>query len=136
MSAGRLYLDTSALVKLVRHEPETQALVEVILASGVTPAASALARVELRRAVTAAGGDTDSRRQAEAILRDLDLIAVDEGVLDDAGALPTPGLRSLDAIHVASAALLGDDLAAVVTYDGRMLAAAEAAGLPAVSPGA
>ncbi|MEQ9092893.1 MAG: PIN domain-containing protein, partial [Miltoncostaeaceae bacterium] len=76
MSARRLYLDTSALVKLVRHEDETPALVDLILAGGETPVASALVRVELRRAVAAAGGLPEDERQVEAILGDLDLLVV------------------------------------------------------------
>ncbi|MEQ9418134.1 MAG: PIN domain-containing protein, partial [Salinisphaeraceae bacterium] len=91
-------------------------------------------RVELRRAVAAAGGLPEDERQVEAILGDLDLLVVDDGVLHDAGALPDAGLRSLDAIHVASAALLGDDLSALVTYDRRMLDAAQRAGLPTAAP--
>lgn len=95
-------------------------------------------RVELRRAVAHAGGAGASpeAERAEAILREIDLVAIDDALLDDAGRLDAPGLRSLDAIHVASALLVTPDLAALVTYNRRMLAAADHLGLPVAAPGA
>jgi predicted nucleic acid-binding protein len=59
---------------------------------------------------------------------------VSAALLDRAGALEPPTLRTLDAIHVASALALGDELEAIVTYDVRMAAAAEGLGLPLAAP--
>jgi predicted nucleic acid-binding protein len=66
----------------------------------------------------------------------LRLIRLDDDLLDTAAHLDTPALRSLDAIHLASALALGKGLAAVVSYDRRMAAAAERLGLTVVAPGA
>lgn len=131
---SRLYLDTSALVKLVRPEAETTSLIAELERLPAPPVSSALVRVELRRAAARAGGD-DVRARAEAVLGEVDLVALDDPLLDSAGGIDAPGLRSLDAIHVASALLLGPDLAALVTYDRRMLEAGERLGLPVASPG-
>lgn len=130
----RLYLDTSALVKLMRHEPETESLTALLERFPDTPVASALVRVELRQAAARAG-DRAGVARAEAILGETDLIALDDPLLDAAGHLDASGLRSLDAIHVASARLLGSELEALVTYDRRMFHAAEGLGLPVAAPG-
>ncbi|MFN8108370.1 MAG: type II toxin-antitoxin system VapC family toxin [Thermoleophilia bacterium] len=134
----RLYLDTSALVKLVRAEPESDSLMEVIAHAGTTPVASALVCVELRATVAAAthGGAAAERERVERILEAIDLVAMDDAVLDEAGRLDLPGARLPDAIHVATARLLSGDLAALVTYDRHLLVAAGELGLPVASPGA
>jgi hypothetical protein len=62
------------------------------------------------------------------------LIRLDDGLLDRAAVLDPTDLRSLDSIHLAAAASLGDDLAAVVSYDDRLLAAATSFGLPTATP--
>ncbi len=118
-----VYLDSSALVKLVVTEPESAALRRYLRRHGVR-VSSALARVEVPRAVRANGPAALSR--AQDILERLQLLRLDEQVLDAAASLDPGVLRALDAIHLASAAALGTDLEAVVTYDRRM---AEAAGL-------
>lgn len=125
-------------MKLVREEPESASLAEAVSRSTGPPIASALVRVELRRAATRVqgGGAPSDVQRVEAVLRSLDLIVLDDALLDDAGRLDAPGLRSLDAIHVASARLVGDDLAALVTYDRRMLDAAAELRLPVSAPGA
>lgn len=125
-------------MKLVRRERETPHLAELLARSPSPPIASALVRVELRRAVAHAGGGVGSpeAKRAEAILREIDLVAIDDALLDAAGRLDAPGLRSPDAIHLASALLVAPDLAALVTYDRRMLAAADRLRLPVVAPGA
>jgi predicted nucleic acid-binding protein len=96
----------------------------------VVPAASALVRTELRRA--AARLDTGLLPTVEQVLSRLHLLRLDDAVLDLAGSLAPAGLRSLDALHVASAVLAGVDV--VVTYDERMAEAAAAAGLAVVAP--
>jgi predicted nucleic acid-binding protein len=130
----RLYLDTSALVKLVQVEPESAALRRFIRQHrDAGRAGSALSRTELVRAVLAGGDEAVAR--ARRLLRRLDQIRVDVRVLDEAATLKPPArLRTLDAIHLASARCLGADLLVVVTYDVRMSAAAEALGLPVAAP--
>jgi uncharacterized protein len=126
-----IYLDSSALVKLVVREPESGALMRY-LAQHAERASCGLARTEVVRAVSAQGGRALAR--ARKLLNRIDLVALDDELLDDAGLLGTSALRSLDTIHLAAARSLGQDLIAVVTYDSRMAAAATALGLDAVSP--
>ncbi len=126
-----LYLDTSALVKFVQVEPETKALRSYLHDHPDDAVTSDLATVELMRAV--AGSDRASengRRVLEATAR----IPLTRDILDDAIELSPKILRTLDAIHLATA-LLVPDLTAVVTYDRRMIAAAtEVLGLSIASP--
>jgi predicted nucleic acid-binding protein len=77
----------------------------------------------------------DRALQARAVLDSLTLVEVGSTVFEEAGRLDPSGLRSLDAIHLASALDLGDDLEGLVTYDDRLAEAAEANGVAAVSPG-
>lgn len=125
-----LYLDTSAVVKLLLVEKESRAL-RASLADHDW-AASALLRTELVRALR--------RVDPTVVPRALDLLAlgsllvIDTHVLDTAARLSPPSLRSLDAIHLASALQLGDELTAFVAYDERLLSAASALGMPISSP--
>lgn len=129
-TADPVYLDTSALVKLVRTERESAAL-RRYLTTRPTRTTSALVRVELVRA--ARRHDLEAVANAHRLVDELDLIALDEGVLDKA-ALLEPDVRSLDAIHLAAALTLGPGLVELVTYDSRMAAAAVALGIPVASP--
>jgi predicted nucleic acid-binding protein len=126
-----VYLDSSALVKLVIAEPESTAL-RRYLRQEPGRASCELARVEVVRAVRSHGAAATTR--ARQLLRRLDLIQLDDELLDGAAALDAGVLRSLDAIHLAAARTLGDELTAVITYDERMAAAAGVLGLVAVSP--
>jgi predicted nucleic acid-binding protein len=128
-----VYLDSSALVKLVSKEPESSALVEFVkeVPEGVS---SGLARVEVLRAVGRAGGKAAMRRQAEQVLNSIGLVKIDDRVLNRAADLEPTELRSLDAIHLATALSLGADLDAFVSYDQRQRQAAEGLGLRVVSP--
>ncbi len=124
------YLDASAFVKTLNVEPESQRLVEW-LRSRPDRASSALLRTEALRAARRYGVEmVSATREA---LRGLELLALDEELLDAAGDLPV-NVRSLDAIHLATALALGRDLGAVVTYDERMSRGARELGLEAVSP--
>ncbi len=130
-----IYLDTAALVKLVRWEVETDALIEWLAdRSDELLLSSALAEVELPRALRRTepallGG-------VPAVLARIAVYEIDELVRTTAAAYDDPQVRSLDAIHLATAdAVLGDDLTAFVTYDARLFAAAEKLGLPTASPG-
>lgn len=125
-----LYLDTSAAVKLLLVEDESLALRAYI--GDQDWASSALMRTELIRAI--------ARVDPSVVPRALDmlvqpyLLAVDTRVLDTAARLPPLSLRSLDAIHLASALELRDELTAFVAYDDRLLAAASALGMTVASP--
>ena len=125
-----LYADSSALVKLVLAETESDALDAYL---GDRPlASSAFARTELVRAVRRLRPDREEA--AIALLASLDFIDINREVLTRAATLPPPQLRSLDAIHLASALALGEELEALLTYDARMAEAARAAGLHVESP--
>jgi predicted nucleic acid-binding protein len=132
MSARRAtYLDSSAIVKLVVREPESAALSRYL--AGRRPiVASALARVEVLRVAASFGLHVQER--ARDVLGRIELIRINDRVLVLAGGLLPPELRSLDAIHLATASLLGDTLGRVVTYDARMAEAARGLGWSVVAP--
>jgi predicted nucleic acid-binding protein len=125
------YLDSSALVKLVVVEAESTALRRFLRREPMR-ASCALARVEVVRAVRPHGAAAMSR--ARQLLRRLDLIQLDDELLDTAAFLDGGLLRSLDAIHLAAALTLGEELTAVVTYDDRMTTAAGLFGLVVDAP--
>ena len=127
------YLDSSALVKLVAPEPETPALLS-LLEPRPEVVSSALARVEVLRAAARAGGGKRARERARAVLERVVLVAVDDPILEAAAALGPVDLRSLDAIHLATALTLRREAEAIVSYDARLNAAAEALGLPVLTP--
>ena len=127
---GLVYLDSSAIVKLVVREPESAAL-RRFLGAGRQLAASALARTEVARALLPLG--EGARARGDDVLDRIELVRVSDRVLALAGALEPPGLRSLDAIHLATARLVGR-LSCVVTYDARMAAAARAMGWRVAAP--
>ena len=126
-----VYLDASALVKLVVPEPESPAL-RVELARWDRRVSSALVRAELIRAAARVGAA--ARRLAERVLTTLDLVAVDDAILDAAGRVRPADLRTLDAVHLVSAQALGPALGGLVAYDARLLAGARGARLPTIVP--
>ncbi len=128
-----VYLDSSALVKLVAAEPESLSL-RRFLRRRAERVSSALARVEVVRAVRSQGNAAVDR--ARQVLARIRLLRLDDLLLDAASALQPRVLRSLDAIHLASAQTLGDELDCVATYDRRMSEAAGFLGMPVRSPGA
>ena len=132
-SSALLYLDSSALVKLVAEEPETPALLH-FLADWPHRISSVLARVEVLRAVTRAGAGPAIRRRAVRVMARVALVKIDEQVLAAAARLAPPELRTLDAIHLATAQSL-DQLAGMVTYDTRLGRAAARNRLRVWSPG-
>jgi predicted nucleic acid-binding protein len=131
VSADVVYLDSSALVKLVVAEPESAGLRRNLRGRPVR-VSCALARVEVPRAVRAHG--RAALQRAQQVLARIRLIRVDDTLLDAAASLDPGVLRSLDAIHLAAAQALGDSLRELVTYDARMAEAAALVGLPAASP--
>ena len=126
-----VYLDSSALVKLVVAEPESAAL-RRYLDDEPDRASCALSRVEILRAVREHGPAALTR--ARRLLHRLHLVQIDDELLDAAAAIDASVLRSLDAVHLAAAQLFGDELRAVVTYDRRMAAAAAHVGLSVIAP--
>ena len=126
-----VYLDSSALVKLVVREPESVALGR-FLRRHPRRVSCALARTEVPRAVRHLG--SAPLRRARRLLRRVDLIRLDDALFDAAAALDPRVLRSLDAIHLAAAQQLSSELDAVVTYDERMAEAAELLGFTVEAP--
>lgn len=118
-------------MKLVVPERESGTLV-AFLASRPARASCDLARVEVIRAVR--GHGPEAIAYARRALEGLHLIRLERALLEDAASLEGERLRSLDAIHVAAARALGDDLTALVSYDERMLEAGAALGLAVASP--
>jgi uncharacterized protein len=125
------YLDTSAFIKLVRSEPESAALRRELAGSELL--SSALLSVEGRRAARRYG-ELASKR-ARAALMAITLIPLDQPLLDVAAELDPIELRSLDALHLATAVSLGEDLGRLYCYDARLGEAARALGIKVVQPG-
>jgi len=127
-----VYLDSSAFIKVVVEEAESAALRELLAADGGRRVSSALLRAEALRAVRHLG--PEALAAVREGLRRVDLIAIDDRILDAAGILEPRVLRTLDAIHLATALAVGDDMDVVVTYDERMVVAARLLGLTTTSP--
>jgi predicted nucleic acid-binding protein len=126
------YLDTSAAVKLVEAEPETPALAAWLAAQDRQILSSDLLRTELQRAVRRA--NPDAMPQARAVLDAVTLLTMPTATFERAAELDPDLLRSLDALHLAAALELGDDLDGIVTYDDRLAAAARHHGITVVAP--
>lgn len=128
-----IYLDSSALVKLILTEPETPALASWLAErADLAMVSSIIHRTEVPRAVWRA--DPSALPRSYRQVRGVEKVALSTDVLDLAATLPPSSLRSVNAIHVASALSVRRDLEAFVSYDKRLLAAAEQAGLPTASP--
>lgn len=125
-----IYLDSSALVKAVVQEEQTLAVRAMMV--GAVVVTSALSIVEVIRAVRRR--DENHVLAARMVFAQVAVVPIDEAVLGHAGTINPASLRSLDAIHVASAMLLRDELEAFVAYDDRLLDAAAALGMPVASP--
>jgi predicted nucleic acid-binding protein len=129
-----IYVDTSAFVKLIWAEKETAALQDYLVENKAVPlVASALLVVETRRAVQRE--DPPSMVRADLLLSTVGQIGIGPAVIESAGRIPEPGLRSLDAIHLATALMLQDELQAMLTYDDRLAQVASAHRVPVVAPG-
>jgi hypothetical protein len=125
-----LYLDSSALVKLVQLEPQSGALAREV-ARWRTHVTSVVGAVEVRRAARRSGADP---ARVDEVLRRISLIEFDAGIRELGSTIEPPELRTLDAIHLASAVSLEDDLGAIGCYDERLAAAAALEGIAVVSP--
>ena len=126
----RAYIDSSAFVKLVIDEPESPALRNWLRGRPWT--SSLLLRAEVLRALRPHG--VAAVEVGRKMIGRGELIRLNPALMDQSAALGDPGLRTLDAIHLAAASILGQDLAAVVTYDERMGEAARALGMRTVAP--
>ena len=121
------YFDTSAVVKLVVAEDHSDEILRLWQEPDAVNVSSALLKTELLRAVK--NEDAEIKQRARQVLATFSLIAISDHILESAAVLDPSVLRTLDAIHVASALSVGEDLAAVVAFDTRMAQAAANAGL-------
>jgi hypothetical protein len=129
-----IYLDSSALVKLARTEPESGALVAWLAERDGQPlVSSALHRAEVPRAVWQA--EPGALPRSYKVIKRIAKVALSAAVLDDSATLPPQSLTATQAIHLASALAVRRELTAFVAYDESLLAAARDAGLPVASPG-
>jgi predicted nucleic acid-binding protein len=126
-----VYLDASAAARLVIDETESSSLQEW-LETRQGRISSVLLRTELLRAARRAAPTRADR--ARQILLGMNLYEIDDDVIETAAGLDPLGLRTLDAIHLATALRVGSELDAIVSYDRRMIDAARALGLPVASP--
>ena len=129
-----IYLDSSALLKLIVAEPESAALAAWLAGQSDVPVASSeLAKVEVLRACRRVA--PSAVRLARELLSGLDLVPLSGAVVDVAAELEGDTLRSLDALHLASALAVRTALTAFVAYDTRLQLGAAAIGLPTIAPG-
>jgi predicted nucleic acid-binding protein len=126
-----LYLDSSAIVKLVVPEAESTAL-RRSLRTWPERVSSVVAGIEVERVARRIGGG--SVRRARSVLARLALVELDHAVMERAGRAEPADLRTLDAIHLATAASLGTDLGALCVYDSRLAEAAASAGIEVIAP--
>jgi predicted nucleic acid-binding protein len=133
-----IYLDSAAVVKLVRQEAQSADLVTWLNAHEDAPlVSSALIEVEVPRALRRSA--PQALVGVPAAIGRLFRLEIDSTIRATAAAFDDPMLRSLDAIHLATAQVLanesGSALLAFVTYDRRLLDCAKSVGLPTASPG-
>ena len=134
MSVLPVYLDSSALIKLILPEPESAAL-EIELRQWPDWLSSTLAAIECRRVLKRIHAPAAAIDRARCVLEMTTLLRLDEPVLSLAEHVGSPVLRSLDAIHLASALSIGDFPEAFITYDDRLAAAAHKLKLHVIQPG-
>jgi predicted nucleic acid-binding protein len=127
----RWYIDSSAIIKLIKPEAETKTLLQQLPPSITT---SQLSRVEVIRTINL--NFPDLLEDAYDILVDIPMVAVDHSVLLGAENLPAfIKLRALDSIHMATAFSIKNEIEGVITYDKEMVKAAVALGFKTMSPG-
>jgi predicted nucleic acid-binding protein len=125
----RCYFDSSAIVKLSQLERESEALIDFLDRQEIEASTSIVSEVEVMRTLRRSGLDDDQ------LVRGFYLLQLDEDVRREAVRLGSPLLRSIDAIHIATALAIADDQLEFVTYDDRQAAAARDCGLQVVQPG-
>jgi len=127
------YIDSSATVKLILPEPESQDVVNFI--EDLELVSSRLVDIETRRAVSAAEADDETIARMEIVLEAINLVEIAPTIADAAGALGPSSLRTLDAIHLATALSFGEELKTMIAFDTRLGRAARSHGLAVESPG-
>ena len=130
-NAGLVYLDTSAFMKLVAEEAESAALRRYLRRGHLRTSGMLLQTEALRAAARLSPAHLSTARR---LLRGMALIQMDRPLYAFAATLVPPTVRSLDALHVAAALTLGQDLVDFVTYDRVMQQSARSQGLPLSSP--
>jgi uncharacterized protein len=125
------YIDASAFIKLFNEEPESKAMTQAIDEDGLI-AASEILTVEAFRTAVRIGGEAPS--EVPRLLRRVALHPLSRDVRERAHRIGRPALRTLDAIHLATALSLGDEVGAIFTYDKRLAEASADAGLRVLSP--
>ena len=127
----RWYLDSSAIIKLIKPESETKSLLQQLPLSITT---SQLSRIEVIRTINL--NFAELLQDAYDILLDIPMVAVDNTVLSGAENLPAfVKLRALDSIHIATALSINSEIEGLITYDKEMIKAAHALGFKTLSPG-
>jgi predicted nucleic acid-binding protein len=130
-----IYCDSSALVKLVVEEAESEALDDWLSSQrGVQLTSSIIARTEVVLAVARYGDKWTAA--ANDLLATVAVVELDVDLADEAARMGSPGLRTLDALHLASALRIAQAITAFVVYDHRLAEAARSQGLRVVAPGA
>jgi hypothetical protein len=124
------YVDASAITKLVLDEPDSTAMRRWYVENDRV-LCSRIGIVETRRAV---GRTAHDAHHLNVILGSVDVVEFDQDIAREAAALGPVALKTLDAIHLATAVAVGGQIAAFVTYDDRLAEAARAVGLPVVRP--
>ena len=125
------YIDSSAIIKLIKPEKETAALIKK-LPNGLI--ASRITRVEVIRTIIR--HEPDFLDATYDVLADIQMVAVEDAIITIAENLPQfIDLRSLDSLHMASALSIKNVIKGVITYDKEMVKAAEALGFKTLSPG-
>ena len=129
-----IYVDTSAFIKLVKENEAEGPALRAFVRSATAPQliSSALLTVEARRGTLRASPRNLPR--VDLLLSDVVTIAMSDVVIERASRLPDPLLRSLDAIHLATALLIREDVETLLTYDNRLAAAAREHGLVVAAP--
>jgi uncharacterized protein len=127
------YADSSALARLVVREAETPGL-ESFLRSHPLIVTSEIATVEVRRAARQVSGRAEVGRRAEQVLAAVNLLRLDAEILEEAARLDPPALRTLDAIHLATALSMKSELAGFLVYDEQLASAARKRGIRILAP--
>jgi uncharacterized protein len=129
-----IYIDACAVVKLIRNEQHSAALAAHLGSSMTQMISSEVTKLEVCRALIRHRLRDRTRQQADDLLADVAKLPMDT-VIDYAADLDGPALRALDALHLATAQMLGPAVTEFITYDKRLAKAAADAGLPVVMPG-
>ena len=133
--ARLLYLDSSALVKLVLPEAESEALLQCVV-DRPDRVTSQIAMVEVLRAARRASDDPAVEQRARQVLAGVHLLGLDDATLDAAATIEPRRVGALDAIHLATAIDLGPALESMIIYDSALADAARSAGIQVLAPGA